>query len=312
MGIKPKLRSIARSRRAQYVLSLPERVLRSASALSAGAVRELAEVVLPAGIRRGRLYTSLVEATLRFVIAQVGRVEDVYPAEQAIGENFLLRRTLGNGLEAMGIIAFRASPVWVLAALADLCGAGRQIIPEIADSLKREGLLDPDVSFTTMEQLLEGLEGTAAQLADTVNAPPLDVSGLREEWAKLVLAAKRLPEPSLPSRQAVAALWSDLRKAAAQENRSVFELSSLLALSAVRRLPKSARVLSRSAALALGKGGGVLSVALLEHYRSTLQNVREIGFPEFARRQLAPYLRAALKGFSPAHETLTGNLLKKL
>ena len=47
----------------QYLLSLPERALRSMSALSAGLLRELIEVALPRAVRRTRLYTELVENT---------------------------------------------------------------------------------------------------------------------------------------------------------------------------------------------------------------------------------------------------------
>ena len=107
-----------------YLLSFPERLLRSALGLGAGVTRELGQIVLPDGIRRSQLYQNLVDATLRFLIEQVGGVEGVYTAEGALPDNFLARRTAGNAVEALGIVAFRASPVWVLAALADLCGIG--------------------------------------------------------------------------------------------------------------------------------------------------------------------------------------------
>src|SRR5262245_24209413 len=113
------------SRIAPFLLSLPERVLRSATALAAGIVREIGEVTVPVSVRRGRLYENLVAVTLRFLIEQVGGVQGVYPGEETLAENFLLRRTAGNGLELIGILAFRASPVWVLAALADASGGGR-------------------------------------------------------------------------------------------------------------------------------------------------------------------------------------------
>jgi hypothetical protein len=286
-------------------------MLRSASALSAGVVREVADVALPIGVRRGRLYRTLVEASLRFLIEDVGRVEGTYPPEDKLARNFLARRTLGNGVDAMGILAFHASPVWVLAALADVCGAGRQLIPEISQSLKDEGLLAPGDSFTTMEQLLAGLERTSAQLADTINTPPLDVAGLREEWSKIAAEARRLPAPKLPSRADITGLWTDLRAAAAEQNRSVFDISSLLAVSAVGELPRRARLLSRSATLAARKSSGAMSEALLEHYHTTLANIRETGFLAYGTRQLSPYLKAALKGFSSDQQTLTERFVRK-
>jgi hypothetical protein len=48
-----------------YLLSLPERVIRSALGFSAGLLREIGEVVLPRTVRRGQLYKSLVDTTLR-------------------------------------------------------------------------------------------------------------------------------------------------------------------------------------------------------------------------------------------------------
>jgi len=47
-------------------------------------------------------------------------VEGIYPSESRLAENFILQRTASHGIELLGILAFRASPVWVLAALADV------------------------------------------------------------------------------------------------------------------------------------------------------------------------------------------------
>jgi hypothetical protein len=312
VGVLDKLRRLSKRSGVRYAASLPERVVRSASAIAAGTVREVAAVALPIGFRRGRLYRNLVDVTLQFLIEQVGGVQGAVPSPTTLGENFLLRRAAGNGIELLGVVAFRASPVWVLAALADVAGFGRQLIPEIAESLKKEGLLAPDDSFATMEQLLDGLEGTSAQLAQTVNAPPLDVAGLRDEWRKFAEHAKALPAPQLPSPSTVTRLWHDLRATAERERRSVFEVSSLLAVSAVGELPERARVLSKSAAVVLRHGGAAVSNALLEHYREALRQMREVGYLRYGVKQIAPYTQAAIGAFDPTRETLTGKLLDRL
>ena len=296
----------------RYAVSLPERVVRSASALAAGAVHEVAAVALPSGFRRGRLYRNLVDVTLKFLIENVGGVQAATPSEEKLSEDFLVRRAAGNGIELLGLVAFRASPVWVLAALADVAGFGRQLIPEISESLKKEGLLAENDSFTTMEQLLGGLERSSAQLAETVNAPPLDVAGLRKEWHKFVGEARQLPAPQLPSAAAVTQLWQDLRATAARERRSVFEVSSLLAVSAVGELPERARVLSKSATVVLKHGGTAVSNALLEHYRQSLRTMREIGFLRYGVRQLTPYTQAAVGAFQPTRATLTERWLDRI
>src|SRR5882757_7955821 len=144
-----------------YLLSLPERLIRSTVGLGAGLAREVSEVAIPDGIRRSQLYRNLVDATLHFLIEQVGGVEGVYPSVDALPDNFLARRTAGNAIEVLGIVAFRASPVWILAALADVCGMGRHLIPEIADALKAQGLLEKDAQFASVDQMLDGLQRTS-------------------------------------------------------------------------------------------------------------------------------------------------------
>src|SRR6266404_6343196 len=123
----------------KYILSLPERMIRSLGALSGGLLREIGEVALPAAIRRTVLYRTMVGVTLRFLIEDVGEVEGVYPSENRLAENFILQRTASHGIELLGILAFRASPVWVLAALADVTGGGHKLIHEISQALKNEG-----------------------------------------------------------------------------------------------------------------------------------------------------------------------------
>jgi hypothetical protein len=295
-----------------YLLSLPERVIRSALGLSAGVLREVGEVVLPKGVRRSQLYQSLVDTTLRFVIERVGGAEGIYPAEQASPEDFLVRRSAGNAIELLGIVAFRVSPVWVLAALADLSGLGRRLIPEIADSLKTQGLLEPDAQFQSVDQLLDGLEKTSSRLAETFNTPPLDVAGLRKEWAAIRSEARALKPAELPSPKAIGDQWEALKQEADRQGRSVFETSSVMAVAAVRALPEKARWLSATALIGASHTGKLVSSAILDHYTQTLNELREVGYLTYAKRQLSPYLSACVDLFSPQRRTLTQRLINKV
>jgi hypothetical protein len=295
-----------------YLLSLPERAARSLLGLGAGAAREVGEVVIPERVRRGQLYQNLVDTTLRFLIEQVGGAEGVYRQDTALADNFLLRRSAGNALEVAGIVAFRASPVWILAALADLSGVGRLLIPEIAAALKAEHLLDDDANVASVDQLLDGLERTAARLAATVNTPPLDVPGLRREWQALKDEARSLQPATLPSSDTLRAVWNQLSDEARHQDRSLFETSSVLAVSAVRQLPDGLRWLSASARVGAGRTGQVVAAVLLDHYTQTLAEIRAIGFGAYAVRQFRPYVRAAAQQFSPARLTLTDRLLQAI
>ena len=217
----------------------------------------------------------------------------------ALPDNFLARRTAGNAVEILGIVAFRASPVWVLAALADLCGAGRQLIPEMAEALKEQGLLDKDTQFTSVDQMLDGLERTSSRLASTINTPPLDVPALRTEWEAIRKEARSIQPSGLPSGETIGAMWMELKSESARQNRSVFETSSMVALSSIRALPEQARWFYASARVGASRTGEIIAAALLDHYSQTLAEMRETGYASFASRQFSPYVRAAAGQFSP-------------
>ena len=212
-------------------------------------------------------------------------------------------------IELIGILAFRASPVWVLAALADASGAGRFLIAEISSSLKDEGLLDREANFATVDQMLDGLEASAGRLASTINMPPLDVRSLRSEWQSMRKDLARIPPKSLPPLESLRDLWASVKSEAARQKRSVFEMSSVMALSAVAELPQKARWLSASTRLAVGKTGSVVAGVLLDHYRTTLKQIRERGYLRYAAAQFRPYLYGAVSQFSPKRRSLTERFL---
>lgn len=295
-----------------YLLSLPERLLRSTVGVGAGVVREVGDVAIPQTVRRGQLYRNLVDTTLRFLIEQVGGVEGAYENNEKAIDGFLARRSAGNAIEALGIVAFRASPVWVLAALADVCGAGRHLIPEIAEALKVEGLIDTEASITSVDQLLDGLERTSARLAETVNTPPLDTATLRSEWQALRRDATVLRDAALPSPDTIRAVWDQLKDESVRQRRSIFETSSMLGLSAVRKLPDNLKWLSASARVGAVKTGEVVATLLVEHYRTTLNEIHQVGYASYAVRQLRPYVRAAAGQFSPKRMTFTERVLAKM
>jgi len=295
-----------------YILSLPERVIRSALGLSAGLLREIGELVVPRTVRHGQLYKSLVDTTLRYVIEQVGGAREVYPAEVPQPEDFLARRGVGHVIELLGIAAFRVSPVWVFAALADLSGVGRRLIPEIADALKQEGLLEKEAQFETVDQLLDGLEKTSSHLAQTMYVPPLDVARLRTEWGEIRSQARGLKPLDLPSLRDISGGWEALKQEAERQGRSIFATSSVMAISAVRALPGRARWFSSSARVSAARTGRLFYATILEDYGHTLNELREIGYVSYARRQLSPYLRACVEQFSRRRRSNTERIVERI
>ena len=162
----------------------------------------------------------------------------------------------------------------MLAALADASGAGRFLMREITASLKAEGLLDQKAEFNTVDEMLVGLEASAGRLAGTVNTPPLDVKTLRQEWNALCGDLAKIPPRQLPGTRALRDLWKEIEQEAERQKRSVFEISSLMAISAMKSVPEKARWLSASARSAGRKTGTAVAAILLEYYLTSLKQIR--------------------------------------
>ena len=309
-GKRRKIFSLASALPVPYMISLPERSLRSTSALAGGLARELSEVVLPSSFRRTKLYRSLVDVTLRFVAEQVGQAQRSSDLASCLPSDFALRRSAGNGIEMAGILLFRFSPVWVLAALSDVSSTGRVLVREIATALVEKGLLQKDTDFATVDQILNGLEKTSGRLADNLNMPPFEVETLRREWQMLKREAGGMAPKQMPSKEELTSSWHELKEEAARQNCSVFELSSLMALSAVTQVPARARWLSHCATAAAGKTGMLFASTLLANYTATLKEIREAGYLHYWARQLRPYISAAAHNFSPSQSSYTERFLR--
>jgi len=83
-------------------------------------------------------------------------------------------------------------------------------------------------------------------------------------------------------------------------------------MSAARAVPDGLRWLSASAGVGAKRTGQIVATALLDHYRQTLSEMRNVGYAAFAARQLRPYLNAAAAQFAPERRTITEKVIEKL
>ena len=271
-----------------YLASLPERTARAGAALAGGLVYEASEVVLPVAVRRSRFYQAIVGRLLRIVIEGVGGVEGVYPAEEMPVRELLVRKTAGNVVELSSFLAVGWSPVWLLAGASDLVGGTKVYLRALVTELREGGVLAPDTSVTSFEELLTTLEDTSGLLADAVDVPPLNITNLRISWQELQRQAADLPDAA-----ALETIFAGLQLAAQQEDRSILEISSMVALGAVRTGVK------------LG------NVHIFDYYRHALRTIVEEGLPSFLRRTSTPYLARAGSHFDPRSSTYSERLLQR-
>jgi hypothetical protein len=86
----------------------------------------------------------------------------------------------------------------------------------------------------------------------------------------------------------------------------------MMALSAARAFPDGVRWLYASTRVGATRSGQIFAAALLDHYNTTLVDMRRAGYSRYAATQLRPYARAALSQFSPGRQTLTQRTIEKV
>src|SRR5918998_841202 len=279
----------ARSRLSRaYLASLPERTARAGAALTGGLVYEANEVALPLALRRSRLYQAMVGRLLRITIELVGGVEGVFPAQEMPVRELLARKTAGNVVELSSFLAVGWSPLWLLAGASDLVGGTKVYLRTLVTELREAGVLAPDADVASFEELMTVLEDTSGVLADTVDVPPLNVPSLRTSWQELRQQAAELPDAA-----GLEKIFADLQLAARREDRSVLEISSMVALGAVR------------------SGVRLGSVHIFDYYRRALPTIVDEGLLSFLRRTSTPYLRRAGSHFDPRSSTHSERLLRR-
>jgi hypothetical protein len=253
-----------------------------------GLVYEASKVMLPIAVRRSTLYQAIVGRLLRITIEVVGGVEGVYPAQAMPVRELLVRKTVGNAVELSSYLAVGWSPLWLLAGASDLVGGTKVYLQVLVTELRDAGVLAADVDVASFEELLTALEGTSGVLADTVDVPPLNVPSVRTSWQELQRQAEDLPDAA-----SLEKIFAELRLAARQEDRSILEISSIVALGAVRTGVK------------LG------NVHIFDYYRSALRTIVEEGLLSFLRRTSTPYLARAGSHLNPRSSTYSERLLRR-
>ncbi|HKG09867.1 MAG TPA: hypothetical protein VKB07_04790 [Gaiellaceae bacterium] len=278
--------------RASFVVSLPERLIRSLVGGVAGLVHESAQVLLPRFVRRSRLYEASAKNLLRISIELVGGVEPASSPDEPqapAAKQLAIRKGAGNVVELGSIAAFGFSPLWLLAAASDVAHGSRVYLESLTNELKAAGVVGEQAQFGSLDDLLGALEGSSGTAARLIDIPPVELEELRKSVNELRDHAGDIPSPD-----ELAKLYSGLRVEASLEGRSLLEVSQGIGLAFL---------------LSAGK---VSRDHLLVPYREDWTPIGDEGFAAYAQRVSAPYARAVQGHFDRERETWTERGIEKV
>ena len=279
-----------------YVASLPERLTRAFAASTGGAIYESTLVLLPAWTRDTQVYQTFIGRMLRITVEWAGGVQGVMPPAPVSGGRLAARKVAGNVIEFTSIFTVGWSPLWILAAAADLTGGTQVYLHTLTDELKRLGVLPPEQEITSVDGLLDAIGGTTGVLSRAIDIPPLSAeevqysaNEMREAWQTL-----RENAPGLPTGENLRAICGQMQQTAEREHTSVWVVSSMIGLGAVQ------------AGVKLGQHN------IFDYYRTAFDEIGRSGFSSYARRVGRPYLLMTVSHLDPQYETYIERGLKRL
>ena len=267
--------------------------MRSVAALLGGTVHETAQLLLPRLVRRSRLYEATAKNLLRITVELVGGVErargEAASEFEQSPKKLAVRKGAGNVVELGSIFAFGFSPLWILAAAADVTRGTRVYLDALVDELKEAGVVAREAELGSVDELLAALEGASGTTARLIDIPPLELEGLKQSLRDLREDAVGLPSPD-----ELAAVYSALVHEADREQKTLLEVSVGMGLAFFN----AARHVGRQ--------------HVLDPYTEDLKPVRDEGFGAYALRVGRPYAQAVGRHFDVERRTLTDRAIDKL
>jgi len=308
----------------RYTLSLPERALRSGSAAISGVARESAALLVPQAFQNSKSYSVMIRQMLDFLAEDVGGVKRAAAAPTCASgsassasqpgaadpnpqkvEHFVARKAVGNFIDMAHLATLHLSPLVLLAAVSDIAYGSQVYLAELADELKREGVIDQNSTIHHVDDLLAAVASASSTTAGAFNTPPLSVEGLRETINQTRDALRSIDPKSVIPQAEIARLWDEMRQLASREGVSPLEISGAMTLFALARMKTAAR----GALSGVRVAGRLFDRHVIDHYETALGEIRARGLYATLRDSSAPYIEAMWENFSTEKATITEDLL---
>lgn len=300
-----------------YGLSLPERFARSAVGVSAEAVKNLAEFVVPEAFQSSKSYEVAVRNSLGFLISSVGRLQtaevsaidasglqDPHLVEQATDGSagrFLARKTAGNFIDIAGLATLHVSPLWVLAIVSDVAYGSKTYVLELAQELQSQGLIDDTSTIHRVDDLLDAIQQASGTAASSFDQPPLSLDELRNSAEQTRQALRGIDPATVIPEAEIRNVWTQMQTLASQEHLSLLGVSGAVAMQTVETI----KGVSQGTLAGLFVAGNIINRNIFGHYVASLGRIREQGLWTTVRNNYEPYVDLAWNNFTSSHKSWT-------
>ncbi|HOQ84127.1 MAG TPA: hypothetical protein PLQ89_00290 [Phycisphaerae bacterium] len=290
-----------------YLLSVPERTVRSLAAVAGGTTSLLTDTLFPESLRGTTLYKIFVGDAQRFVIEKVAAVQREAEAQPATPEveNYVQRKMIGGALETAGLFAMHFSPLWVFAIAGDAAAGTSVFLQRLTEQLKQNGVIPEDTRVDGLADLLGVIHETSRKSATAIDTPPMSREELTRLASDMLSSYGQMFTKATDLLPRIEAIWGQMQRIADRQNVSIDTISGVLTMDVAQWAKKGV-----GAVLAVGQtGGDLLGEHILESYAATLDKIAEQGVTTYISEKMTPFLQCAISHFDPSKKSWTESFL---
>ena len=293
----------------QYTLSLPERAIRSTAAIVGGIAQQSAELLVPSAFQDSKTYKTFVKQMFDMVVHDIGgtkRAEgEVAPDKDAQVEGYVAKKTVSTFVDLAGMATLHVSPMTILAVMSDVAYGSNVYLKQLADELKREGVIDTDSTIDHAADLLKAVSDASGKAADRFDRPPLSLDGLKETIEETQTSVGTIDPTKIIPQAEIKRLWGEMQEMADEQDVDLIDVSSAMTMYTLNQVA----TVSKGALTTIRVTGELLDEHLFEHYWKGLEHIHDEGIWQTFANSSQPYVEAVWMNFSTEKETITDDVV---
>ena len=293
-----------------YLLSLPERSIRSLATMTGGTTLLLTDILLPQVAKDSIIYNALVGDFQRFMVHSLAQMEYLgleRGAFREINGDYPYRKVAGTAIEAVGLLSVQFSPLWVFAIVGDAATGSRVYLNRLVAQLKENGVIAENTTITSIESLFIAMQDASKSSVTLIDTPPLTRAELGKITTDLTTNYGRMFKGTTNLVGKIDTLWVQIETVAEEQNVPATQVEGVMTLDLVNWGKKGVGTVT-----AVGQTtGDLFGTHILESYNNTLNRITKVGFPTYIGNHMEPFLNTAINHFDPQTRSWTETTLLK-
>lgn len=291
----------------RYLISLPERIIRSGVSGVTSISTLISTVFFPKALKNSATYRVTYGMLQQFLVEKVAGVE-IEEKDFVLKKNYVARKTLGSILEGVGLVSIRFSPVWILAILSDLSGGSKEYFQRILQDLQRNGLIDGGKQYNSVFDVLEQIQATTKVGVNTFDMPPLSKEDFTEFKQEIKNVYQQNTATTKKMMHELETVYKQMNTVSRDKKLNLAQLNGAMAMELMKRGAKKGIDISKVTSVSSLK---LLHELFIESYKETLNDISKQGKRSYLIRHMTPFVRQIQKYYQPDTVTTTDKLIRR-